>query len=328
MHTHYLLDVMSVTNQLSTLKTVKSTISITSPSNGSMNAYFHYYPYFVRIQESGYAFLYSHRIRSGLGSRFKVRKPFSSSSARLLTMSRHWDYRRWGNTPGASSRDGAPSQRTGMPPLPMQVLASEVGQAKVPGPELELQGQKVPWWWPRDPYTHVPLVYVYRAMTIDLSELATKQGDLNKDHKLWWRQAMTQELWQERAMSILRAVCFGSRETSDYVHAAIRPVGARWFRTMGQDRRREDASMQYLCKINLLIMWKTGCLHQYSWADISCKKSWLHVIGGPDNVVGPDSDRLTHWYNRACADAVKASEIILAPRGCVPWEAYEVSPPS
>ena len=75
-------------------------------------------------------------------------------------------------------RGSQPNHRKPRPgnTAPPKYAVGQPYQYERDGPPVWLRGLRLPWWWPRNPNTHEPLQYLYRAMRPDLDELAIPRG--------------------------------------------------------------------------------------------------------------------------------------------------------
>ena len=179
-----------------------------------------------------------------------------------------------------------------------------------------LEGVKLPWWWPFDPVTRQPIHKLFRAMSKDYNELWPVK-DRPPDYP---DRDLSQNEEKFQAMDVFDAVDTGSEKKSPFIHCSRTEGGARWFLNAGKDRRRTDHSL--FCKVNLVTLYKNGCLHQNSIIDISTETAWNHFFK-----LGPYGyhERVREEWNYAMFNALKHDEFLICWRGEIPLEAYEVT---
>ena len=121
-----------------------------------------------------------------------------------------------------------------------------------------LEGARLPWWWPLDPRTGLPLHKLFRAMSKDFNEL----WPVRRRPPDYPDRPLKENEHKFRCMGAFDAVDEGSRKTSPFIHCSSTEGGARWFLNAGRDRR--GTGHKLFCKVNLLTLYNNNCLHQNS----------------------------------------------------------------
>ena len=181
-----------------------------------------------------------------------------------------------------------------------------------------LEGVKLPWFWPMDPRTGLPIHKLFRAMSKDYNEL----WPVRPRPQDYPDRLLTENEQKFRCFDAFDAVDTGSQETSPFIHCSGTEAGARWFMNAGRDRR--DTPHELFCKVNLVTLYTKGTFHQNSFIDLSTEKAWnAFFMRGPHGY----HDRLRENWRYARDNAINHDEYLLCWRGEVPLEIFEVVHP-
>ena len=180
-----------------------------------------------------------------------------------------------------------------------------------------LEGVKLPWFWPMDPRTGLPIHKLFRAMSKDYNEL----WPVRPRPPDYPDRFLTENEQKFRCFDAFDAVDQGSYTTSPFIHCSGTEAGARWFLNAGRDRRNTPHIL--FCKVNLVTLYKKGTFHQNSFIDLSTEKAWNEFFTrGPTGY----HERLRDQWNYAMENAINHDEYLICWRGEVPLEVYEVTP--
>ena len=130
-----------------------------------------------------------------------------------------------------------------------------------------LEGELLPEWWSKDKRGS-PMHKLFRAMSKDFNELWPVR-DRPPDYP---DRPLLKNEEKFRCFAAFDAVDTGSQETSPFLHCSGTEAGARWFMNAGRDRRNTPHML--FCKVNLVTLYKKGCLHQNSVIDLSTEEAW------------------------------------------------------